>query len=116
MSNFESQTQIANRHDFDTSYTNEFDKNQTAATIITPTSGTSLHIKGVYINTEGNSGYTRIYLGTSGNTVFTIYPAATPASGYVPVTIIGSRNEVLKITSTVGDDNNYYLLVNYKEV
>ena len=110
-----SQTTISNKHDWDTSYTNEFDNDQTAATIITPTSGTALNIKGVYINTEGNSGYIRLYMGTSSNTVFTIYAAATPASGYVPVQINGSRNEVLKITSTVGAASNYFLLVNYKE-
>lgn len=113
---YDSQTGIANRHDFDTSYTNEFDTDQTSNTLITPTSGKKLVVKGIYINTEGNSGYIRVYFGTSGNTIFTIYPTATPASGYVPLYIEGTRNELLKITSTVGNSNNYYLLVNYKEV
>lgn len=113
---YDSQTAVANRHDFDTSFTNEYDKNQSAATIITPTSGKKLVAKGIYINTEGNSGYIRVYFGTSNNTIFTIYPSATPASGYVPLYIEGSRNETVKITSTVGDDNNYYLLINYKEI
>lgn len=112
----DSQTTIANRHDFDTSYTNEFDNNQTAATIITPTTGKLVHAKGIYINTEGNSGYIRVYFGTSGNSIFTIYAGATPASGYVPLSIEGSVNETIKVTSTVGAGNNYYLLVNYKEV
>ena len=113
---YDSQTEIANRHDFNSSYTNEFDNNQTAVAIVTPTTGYSLHIKGIYINTEGNSGYIRVYFATSANTIFTIYAGATPASGYVPVSITGARNETLRLTSTVGKDNNYFLLVNYKEV
>lgn len=116
MTNIDSQTIIANRHDFQSSYTNEFDDNQTAATIITPTTGKYLSIKGIYINTEGNSGYIRVYFATSADTVFTIYAGATPASGYIPVTIDGAVNEVLSVTSTVGKDNNYFLLVNYREV
>jgi len=111
----DSQTGIANRHDFTHSFTNEYDMNETGETIITPTTGKSLSVKGVYINTEGNSGYIRVYFGTSGDSVFTIYPTATPASGYVPVNITGSRDETLKITSTAGNGNNYYVLVNYKE-
>jgi len=111
----ESMTTIANRHDFDTSYTNEFDNNQTAATIITPTSGTYASVKGIYINTEGNSGYIRVYFGTSNDSIFTIYAGATPASGYVPMNIDGDVDEVIKVTSTVGNGSNYYLLVNYKE-
>jgi len=111
----DSQTGIANRHDFTTSFTNEYDMNETGETIITPTTGASLSVKGIYINTEGNSGYIRVYFGTSGNSVFTIYPTATPASGYVPLNITGGRNEVLKLTSTAGDGKNYYVLVNYKE-
>jgi len=110
-----SQTTIANRHDFDTSYTNEFDNNQTGATIITPTSGSKVSVKGIYINTEGNSGYIRVYFGTTGS-IFTIYAGATPASGYVPVNIDGEVDEVVSVTSTVGAQNNYYLLVNYREI
>jgi len=116
MTNIKSQTDIANRHDFQNSYTTEFDNNQTAATIITPTSGTYISVKGIYINTEGNSGYIRVYFGTSTDSVFTIYAGATPASGYIPVTIDGALNEPLKVTSTVGNGSNYFLLVNYREV
>jgi hypothetical protein len=111
----DSQTAIANRHDFDTSFTNEYDLDQTAVTVITPTTGTTVEIKGVYINTEGDSGYIRIYFGTSLNSIFTVYPASTPASGYVPLYISGARNEVIKITSTVGAQKNYFVLINYKE-
>ena len=107
---------IANRHDFETSFTSEYDTNKTALTIITPTTGKIVGVKGIYINTEGNSGYIRVYFGTSGNSIFTIYAGATPASGYVPLVIDGSVNETIKVTSTVGNGNNYYLLVNYKEV
>ena len=111
----QSQTTLANKHDWDTSYTNEFDNNQTAATIITPTTGTAIEVKVIYINTEGNSGYIRVYFGTSGNTIFTIYASATPASGYVPVQLDGAVNEPIKITSTAGNGSNYFLLINYKE-
>ena len=113
---YDSQTFIANRRDFDTSYTNEFDQNQTAAALITPTSGKLLQIVGVYVATEATSGTLRLYMGTSSNTIVQMYASSGDTkAGYIPLSIVGTRNEVLRITSTLGADNNYWILVNYKE-
>lgn len=113
---YSSQTDVLNRQDFEVSFTVEQDSNQTAQTLLTPTSGKSLQIKGVYINTEASSGDIRLYFATSANTVIKTYGATGPVTGYVPVFIQGQRNEPLKLTDTLGADQNYFILVNYKEV
>jgi hypothetical protein len=112
---YDSQTAILNRQDFDTTYTNEFDNDQTAANIITPTSGKSLKVVGYYINTEATSGTIRLYFATSANTVGEMYAVNVSATGYVPLVVTGQRNEPLKITSTLGAGQNYFLSINYKE-
>src|SRR3990167_11161151 len=97
MSNYKSQTAVANSLDYDTSFTAEYDTNQTNLTVITPTSGTRLAIKGVYIGTEASTGSCRLEFGTSADTVHTVFANAQP--GYVPIIIKGARNEVLRMDS-----------------
>lgn len=111
MPNYKSQTAIANAQDFDTTFTNEYDKDQTNANILTPTSGTRLAIKGIYANTEATTGTLRFII--DNNTVVSFF--ANAQSGYIPVNIKGLRNSPLKITTTVADDKNYFVLVNYRE-
>lgn len=111
MSNYKSQTAIANLRDFDTTYTNEFDQDQTTASILTPTSGTSLAIKGVFVSTEATAGFVRLIIDS--NTVVTFY--ANQNQSYVPVYRKGNRNSALKVTSNLGADKNYFILVNYRE-
>lgn len=111
-----SQTDIANRQDFEISFTSEFDTNQSAATIITPTAGKRLSVKGIYINAEAVSGDIRIYFPTSANTIMKSFAANTPCTGYVPLFVEGQRNEVIKMTSNLGADQNYFVLINYKEL
>lgn len=113
MSNFKSQTAIANARDFDTSFTTQYDNNQTNKDIITPTSGTKLAIKGVYVGTEATSGYIRLEFGTSGNTVCTVFANAQP--GYIEVDVKGAQNEALRMDSAFGADKNFFVLVNYRE-
>jgi len=108
----ESLTTVANRQGFTTTFTNEYSGNQSAATIITPTSGKKLSIKGVYVGTGATSGKVRLYFDTSANTAVTLYAADEP--GYIPLFVEGAVNEVLKITTTFGD-NLYFVLINYTE-
>jgi len=112
-------TQIANEHYFNTTYTNEFDMDQAGGTLITPTTGNMLKVRGVYINTEATTGYLRIWFGDDENdqvnTVLTTFAASGPVSGYVPVRIDGDTNAPLKITSTLGAGQNYFIAVNYRE-
>jgi len=122
MSNLDSLTTIKNNHDFDTTFTNEYDENQTAVTLITPTSGKSLKITGVYISTEGATTIgqkIRLYFATSDDTVATIIPAAVSnqASSMVvsPIIVRGAIDETLKITSNLGSGKNYFICINYKQ-
>lgn len=115
MSSIDSLTTISNRQDFDTSLTYEADSDQAAATLLTPTSGKTLSIKGIYINTEATSGGIRIYTELSNDTLARTFAANTPCTGYIPLYKKLARNEKLKYTSTLGADQNYFIQVNYKE-
>jgi len=113
---------ILERRDFEKTFTNEYDNNQTAATLITPTSGTSLKITGVYIYTEGATTIgqkVRLHFATSGDTVAILYPAAVSNQSskleMPSVLIRGAKDEVLSITANLGVDKNYCVIVNYKE-
>lgn len=110
MSNYQSQTEVANSVHFDTTFTNEYGANQTGASLITPTTSTRLAIKGVYIGTVATSGEARLHIDS--NSVAIFYGNSQP--GYIPVNIKGLVNSSLKITSTFGD-NKYFILVNYRE-
>ncbi len=122
MSNIDSQTYIANRHDFESTFTNEYSEDQTAKTIITPTSTYKLKITGVYISTEGATTIgqkIRLYFATSGDTVATFFPSAVASDASTieidNIVVRGDNDEVLKITSDLGANKNYYIAVNYKE-
>jgi len=110
MSNYKSLTAIGNAQDFDTTFTNEYEADQTNATILTPTSGTKLAIKGVYIATSATSGELRLII--DGNTISVTYAVQQP--GYVPLYITGLRNSPLKCTAVFGGVN-YFVSVNYRE-
>ena len=117
---YDSQTAILNRHSFTNSFTTEFDTDQTGVTLMTPTSGKYLKITGAYINSEASSGYVRIYFSDDENdqvnTVIKTFAATSPTTGYVPLVINGDRDAVLKVDSTLGADQNYFMLINYSEV
>jgi hypothetical protein len=118
----DSLTTVANRHDFTATFTNEYDGDLTAEAIITPTSGKSLIITGVYISTEGATTIgqkIRLHFATSDNTVVTLFPAAVSnQSSTIEVDSIivqGAVDEVLSLTTNLGDGKNYYIAVNYRE-
>lgn len=115
MSNIQSLTALANATGYDTSFTSEFSVDQTNNTIITPTSGTRLEIKGVYIATTATTGEARLIIADSTGTDTVVDFFANSQAGYIPLIIKGNRNAPLKITSTYGADKNYFVLVNYRE-
>jgi len=106
---YKSQTEIANNRDYDVTYTTEFDQDQTNANLITTSK--KLAIKGVYVSTEATAGFVRLLIGN--NTVCTFY--ANIANGYVPVSFTGASAVPLKVTSNLGADKNYFILVNYRD-
>ncbi len=112
---YKSQTAVANDQDFDITFTNEYAANQTGATIITPTAGTRLAIKGVYVGTAATTGETRLIIADSTGTDTVVTFFGNSQAGYVPVYILGNRNAPLQITSNLGDSKNYFVLVNYRE-
>jgi hypothetical protein len=111
-------TGIANDQYYDKTFTAEYDTNQSGATLITPSSGKFLKIVGFYISTESTDGKVRIYFSDDENdavqTVGTAFGANS--GGYIPCFVKGDRNAVLKVDSTLGADDNYFILVNYQEV
>lgn len=103
------------RHDFDTSYTNEFDNDQSNADIITPAAGKALRIASIAITTEATSGSLRLKIGS--NTLFTYFASSgNNGSGLIQLTREGGNDEAVKLTSTLGAGSNYFVLVNYEEI
>jgi len=115
MSGTKSQTDIANSQDYDTTFTNEYSFDQTNGTILTPTSGKRLAIKGVYVGTTATTGECRLIIADSTGTDTVVDFFGNAQVGYIPVLIKGNRNAPLKVTSTLGADKNYFILVNYRE-
>ena len=114
---YRSLTAIANDHDFTTTFTNEYDKDQTDADLITPTTGKLLKITGIYISTEGGTAAgnkIRLEFNTTGNTVATFFPTTTPDTYQSEIIIRGAQNEALQITSDLGGDVNYFIAINFK--
>jgi len=115
---YDSITAIQNRHDFDKTFTAEYDANQTGATLITPTSGRLLKIAGVHIGMDSTDGSVRVYFSDDENdqinTCLEVY-GADDNPGYVPMVIRGDRNAVLKFDSDLGADDNFFILINFKE-
>ncbi len=115
---YRSQTAVANDRDYDKTFTAEFDSNQTGATLITPTSGKVLKIVGICTSVDSTDGDLRIYFSDDENDqINTLYKVfgADENPGYIPMVVRGDRDAVLKFDSTLGADDNYFILVNYKE-
>lgn len=120
-----SQTQAANDTHFDKTFTNEIEGNQSGTTILTPTSGTALAIKGIYVNVDGGgaAGSTvRLYFSDDeNNQVNTVYFTKIFAAnsgwltGYIPMLIKGDKDAPLKMDATVGAGIDIYVMVNYRE-
>ncbi len=113
---YDSQTEIANRHDFDISYTNEFDTDQTNLTIITPTLGKRIKVTGIVVSGESVAGYVRFHFIPSNNTIATCYAGAGGVLvGFMPLLVTGAVNESISMTSRYGADMNFFVTINYKE-
>ena len=118
----DSLTTISNRRDFTNTFTSEYDEDQTALAIITPTSGKALKITGVYVSTEGATTIgqkIRLHFATSVDTVASFFPSAVANSPSIVSTgdilVQGAVNEPLSLTTNLGDGKNYFISVNYRE-
>ena len=107
---------IANRHDFNATYTNEFDSNQTNLSIISPTGNNKIKVTGVYIAVEGSANQGFVKLGFSGNTVAKAYiGAGQTLFDFKDILVSGANGEDLKLNSTLGSSQNFLVVVNYKD-
>lgn len=88
--------------------------NQANTTLITPTLGTSLCLRDVYIATESNTGDVNIDFLTSNIAVLRLYATMFQNWSGVNMHIEGALNEVLSITTTTGA-NDVFILINYLE-
>lgn len=117
MANYDSQTDILNRHDYNATQTAEYDTNQTNNVVITPESGKRIKVKSVYFSTQGaTTAGQKIRVHFASNTVATFFPAETPSSFDVDLVVQGGVDEALRITSDLGNGKNYYLAIDYKIV
>ena len=66
-------SEVLSRHDFNATYTNEYDSNQTNVSIVSPSSGKKLKIIGGYISLEGSATTGYVKLGFLNNTVIKVF-------------------------------------------
>jgi len=108
-----------NQHDFTNTFTAEYDKNQTALTVITPSSGKKIKVTGIHLSTEGATSAgqkVRVYFATTNDTIATVYCTNAVQNTKVdPLIVEGGVDEVVSITSNLGDDKNYFISINYRE-
>lgn len=110
-----SQTSVLNDQHFNKSFTAEYSTPVTGEAVVTPTTGRSLSVKGIYLSTQATAGRIRIYFDNdedgNENSVVVVY--AESQTGYVPVILKGDPNEPIKVDSNITDE--YFVLVNYRE-
>src|SRR3990167_5771151 len=98
---------IANRHDFNATYTKEFDSNQTNLSVISPTGNNKIKVTGVYIAVDGTATIGSIKLGFSGDTVAKVFAGSQTLFTFNNILVSGSNGEDLKLNSTLGTDQNF---------
>lgn len=115
----ESLTTIANRHDFSTTFTNEYDSDVTASSIISPTSGKRIKVTGIKVSTEGATAagqYVRIYFATTGDTIAKVFCTNAVTNVTIDdIVVEGAIDEAVSLTSTLGAGKNFFVAVTYKE-
>ena len=97
----------------ESTYTEEFDENQTEEKIITPSDGNKLVIKDVGIHTKATSGTVSLDLGDK--KVARLYSSANNRFQPTVSSIEGDVDESLELTTTTGS-NEVFIIVNYIEV
>lgn len=88
--------------------------NQTNIAMITPTSGTLLCVRDIFISCSGNTGTIEINFNTSNIAVARLYATRDQRIENINCHIEGAIDEPLSITSTTGA-NEIFILVNYIE-
>ena len=92
-----------------------YTENQTGTIFLSPTSGTRLCIRDVYMSTDDNLGLAVLnFNGVSMIDVFRLFATRFQSWSTVNMHIEGALNENLTITSTTGA-NQLFVLVNYIE-
>jgi len=104
---------IVNLDESQCSFSEEYSSNQENLTIITPTTGNSLHIHGIYCATDGTDGEVHIDFLTSGKKVFRMYITKENMSAMSTLNISGEIDEPLSLTTTAGAGKKVFVIVNY---
>jgi len=95
-------------------YTEVFSANQTNQAILTPTSGTKLCIRDVYLSCAINTGDINLDFASSNITVARLYAARFTTVSHLSCHLEGAIDEPLLLTSTTGN-NDIFILINYIE-
>lgn len=90
----------------------EYTSDQSAATIITPTSGKKIRIISVYASTDDNATDIELTFGTSGDIFFKLYTNLVGSAAGNQICATGATNEVIKISCGA----NTFVSIGYDEV
>ena len=97
-----------------TTFTAEYDEEQSFTAIITPASGKKLDIVGALILTDATTGVARLLFLTSGKIVMPLYASVFARIISDDMHVEGAIDESLSLYTSTGT-NNVFVLVNYRE-
>lgn len=89
--------------------------NQSNVTVLTPQAGNQLQVIGVLITSDDSVFDCKLEFATSGITVQQHFEQGT-LGAYIPVNLTGDVDEVLGLTITNSDAQNWFFTINYAEV
>jgi len=108
-------SEVLSRHDFNATYTNEYDSNQTNLSIVSPSAGKKLKIIGGYISMDGTATVGYVKLNFLNNTVIKVFAGSGTFFDFHDILVYGEQGGSLKLNSTLGTDQNFVVVVNYEE-
>jgi len=116
MATYDSQTEIANRHDFRATVSKSYTQSQSQTTFLSPSSGERLIVTGGFITTDTTSGRILIYFRDSGVVIADLYPNNSGQQTFPLETclFIGREDDPLMVTTTTGA-NNVFVSLNVNE-
>jgi len=109
-------SEVLSRHDFNATYTNEYNTNQTNLSVISPTGQKKIKVAGGYVSLSGTATTGYVKLGFFDNTVIKVFAGSGTYFDFSNILVFGEQGGSLKLTSTLGNGINFLVVVNYEEV
>lgn len=108
---YESVTEITNRHDFLATISKTYSASQSQTIFYAPDTGMRVRCTGGYVSTAATSGRIYIYFRDSGITIADLNPTtANTFFQFGPALLVSRENDAIMVTSTTGSSNLHIAL------